>query len=106
MPQIALAGQAQAKPLAAFIGQHTQGDAIAAGRSDDKGAELQREFGRQILSKMDALQRTIHVCWSSSGLYNTIVFARQFMQWQDYVLPGFMKKNRRVIPALAVASGL
>lgn len=79
--------------LAAFIGQHAQGGAIAAGRPDDKDAELQREFGKKIAAKKEPLDKPIPVGWSSSGLYNTIVFARQFMQGQDYVLPGFMKKK-------------
>ena len=79
--------------LAAFIGQHAQGDAIGAGRPDEKDAEIQREFGRTIAAKKEPLDKPIPVGWSSSWLYNTIVFARQFMQGQDYVLPTFLKKK-------------
>lgn len=77
--------------LAAFIGQHAQGSFIAAGRPDEKDAELLQKFGSEIMVKKEALRQAIPVGWSSSPLYNVIVFARQFMQGQDYALPGFLK---------------
>lgn len=80
--------------LAAFVGQHAQAGAIAAGRPDDEDAKVQREFGRKIATKKNVIDVPIPVGWSSSGLYNIIVFARQFMQGQDYALPGFMKKKK------------
>lgn len=79
--------------LAAFIGQHAQNGTTASGRPDNKDEKIQVDFGRRITEKKDSLDKVIPVGWSRSGLYNTIIFVRQFMQGMDYALPCFMKKK-------------
>lgn len=83
--------------LGAFIGQHSGNSEMATGRPDQHDATIASQFGRDIAAKAECSDFTLHspisTGWSSSLLYNTVVFSRLFMLGSDYELPPFMKKK-------------
>lgn len=81
--------------LGAFIGQHAENKEVALNRPDEKDKEVQVQFGRDIMDKVNrgvtSLSAKPKTGWSVSPLYNLIVMVRQLQMDSDYELPAVMK---------------
>lgn len=84
--------------LGAFIGQHSEDKSVATGRPDERDAEIQAQFGKDIMEKYNmgkfSLSQQPKTGWSISPLYNMVVLLRHFQMDSDYELPAALKRKR------------
>lgn len=81
--------------LAAFIALHSPSGKTGVGRPDEQDAADQRAFGKAIMErKGTALNADVPVGWSTSLMFNGLIFSRLFMMDQDYAMPVPMKLKR------------
>lgn len=84
--------------LGAFIGQHAENKEVASNRPDEKDKEVQEQFGRDIMDKVNrgvtSLSAKPKTGWPLSPLYNLIVMVRQLQMNSDYELPPVMKTKK------------